>query len=91
MAPRKKKYYSFEECAKDRFDYVEHGSEQHANNIGLIEGTDIEPKIEAQLRAQLVEPPVVATRMPITRRSHQARTRRNPGTPIIDGWTRKGR
>ncbi|KKN63602.1 hypothetical protein LCGC14_0500510 [marine sediment metagenome] len=91
MAPRKKRHYTFEECAKDRPDYVEHGSEQHANSIGLVEGVDFEPKEEAKLRAQLVEPPVVATRMPITRRSHRARTRRNPGTPIIDGWVRQGR
>lgn len=91
MAPRKKKYYSYEECAKDRPDYIAYGSEKHKNSIGLVEGVDLDPKVEAHLSAQLVEPPVVATRMPITRRSHRARTRRNPGTPIIDGWTRKGR
>jgi hypothetical protein len=89
MAPRKK-HYTFEECAKDRPDYIEHGSEKHANSIGLVEGNDMEPKVEARLRAQLMEPPVVATRMPITHLTHRARTRRYPGTPIIDGWVRKG-
>ncbi len=89
MAPRKK-HYTFEECAKMRPDYVEHGSEQHANNIGLVDGVDIEPKAEAQLCAQLVEPPVVATRMPLTYRTHRARTRRYPGTEYIDGWFRRG-
>jgi hypothetical protein len=39
MAPRKK-HYTFEECAKDRPDYIEHGSEKHANSIGLVEGND---------------------------------------------------
>ncbi len=90
MAPRKKQHYTFEECAKMRKDYVEHGSEQHANNIGLVEGNDIEPKVEARLKAQLREPPVVARRMPITHITHRAQTRRYPGTPIIDGWVRKG-
>ena len=87
---RPEKVWTWEECAKMRKDYVEHGSEQHANNIGLVEGVDIEPKEEAKLRAQLVEPPVVATRKPITRRSHRARTRRYPGDPIMDDWVRKG-
>ncbi len=90
MAPRKKRHYTFEECAKMRKDYVEHGSEQHANNIGLVEGNDIEPKVEARLKAQLREPPVVARRMPITHITHRAQTRRHPGTPIIDDWVRKG-
>ncbi len=92
MAPRKKRHYSYEECAKDRPDYIEHGSEKHANSIGLVEGVDFEPKAKARLEAQLVEPPVVATRIdPICPRYYRARTRRNPGTPIRDGWVRKGR
>ena len=89
---RLKKPLSFEEYAKMRPDYVEHGSEQHAANIGLVEGVEeMEPRAHAALVAQLVKPPVVATRQPITRQNYPPRTRRNPGKPIIDGWVRKGR
>lgn len=87
---RAKKVWTYEECAMDRPDYIKHGSEKHANSIGLVEGNDIEPKVEVRLRAQLIEPPVASPDMPITHRTHRARTRRHPGTPIIDGWVRKG-
>lgn len=84
MAPRTKKEL------KDWPGYVEFGSTDHANLLGLGAADELDPKVRERLEKQLKTKPVPSSkRQPITADNYEASSSYSPGDNIIDGWTRR--
>ena len=78
--------------SREDLGYVEFGSDTHKALLGIDREKDPEAraKLEEALNAVPAKEPLSRTK-PINRQNYRARTRRERGDEIFDGWHRVGR
>jgi len=77
--------------SREDLGYVEFGSDAHRALLGIDREKDPEARAKLEEALNATPPKVVSKTKPINRQNYRARTRRQEGDVIIDGWRRVGR